>query len=228
MVKKEISINNLLSLHIINNMSQEEELRKMLYEMRTCIEKEDIKAGLPDDAGLTFDIETMILQWHKISDRVQSLKHHIQELDYDIAASVPWGDTVHNSEEGFTEGIPVTRYWTAPKECFEANKENWQYLYAARLVSEGDYLTYFTTYTGKHAQIMMEGASEAKVCPSPASTLIMLQTRAKDTLKFEMLKQNDFAVAHYREVESALGLKDTLKKTKRKKFIQKLRKIFRK
>ena len=71
----------------------------------------------------------------------------------------------------------------------------------------------------------MEGAEEAKVCPSPASTLIMLQTKAKDSLKLEQLKMCDFAVEYYHSVEAALGLKDTLPKTKRKRLISKIKKL---
>lgn len=207
-------------------MTQEVLLTEMLAEMRQCIQKEDVKAGLPDDAGLTYDIDHIFVLWQQFRVKIENLHKYIDSLDYDIAARVPWGDITFDSEEGFTEGLPITRCWTAAKECFEENREIWEMEYEARLISNGDYLSYFTTSTEKGKDIYMEGAEEATVCPSPASTLIMLQTRAKDTLKLEQLKQTDFAVAHYREVEAALGLKDTIKPSKRRRLLYKIRKIF--
>ena len=200
----------------------------MLAEMRVCIQKEDIKAGLPFDAGFTYDIDHIFVFWQQYKIKIENLKKYISSLDYDIAARVPWGDITFNSEEGFTEGVPMTRYWTAPKDCFAENKDMWTELYNIRLISEGEYLSYFISSTKNGTIVNMEGAEEATVCPSPASTLIMLQTKAKDTLKLEMLKQNDFAVAHYREVEDSLGLKDTILLSKRKRIINRIRKIFRK
>lgn len=202
-------------------------LQEMLAEMRACIKKEDVKAGLPFDAGMTYDIEHIFIFWQQFRVKIDNLQKYISSLDYDIAGRVPWGDITFNSEEGFKDDIPVTRCWTCPKDCFAENREQWTLLYNIRLVSEGEFLSYFTSNTDKTQDIIMEGAEEAAVCPSPASTLIMLQTRAKDSLKIEQLKRNDFAVAHYREVESALGLKDTLPSSKRKRLFHNIRKIFR-
>ena len=54
----------------------------------------------------------------------------------------------------------------------------------------------------------------------------MLQTKAKDSLKLEQLKMSDFAVEHYNSVEAALGLKNTLPQTKRKRLLYKIKKLF--
>ena len=199
--------------------------REMLEEMRTCINKEDVKAGLPDETAPDFDIDRIFIFWQQFRMKTNNLKKYIESLDYDIAARVPWGDLTFSSDEGFVEGLPMTRCWTASKECFEANRIIWEKAYSVRLISEGQYLAYFTTSTQKDVEIMMEGAEEAKVCPSPASTLIMLQTKAKDSLKLEQLKMCDFAVEYYHSVEAALGLKDTLPKTKRKRLISKIKKL---
>ena len=45
-------------------------------------------------------------------------------------------------------------------------------------------------------------------------------------MKLEQLKMCDFAVEYYHSVEAALGLKDTLPKTKRKRLITKIKKLF--
>lgn len=207
-------------------MTQELLLREMLAEMRKCITREDARAGLPYDAGMTYDIDHIFVLWQQFRVKIENLCKYIRNLDDEIAARIPWGDITSASEEGFKAGVPVTRFWTAQKDCFEANYPMWKRDFAANLISEGEYLSFFTTSTDYNTTIFMEGAEEAKVCPSPTSTLIMLQTRAKDTLKFEELKRTDFAVAHYLEVEKALGLKDTIRYSKRKRFFRRIRKIF--
>lgn len=206
-------------------MSKELLYREMLAQMRSCIQKEDVKAGLPPAAS-AFDIDSVFIFWQQFCLKVENLKKYIESLDYDIAARVPWGDLTFDSNEGFVEGLPITHCWTAPKECFEAHQERWTEEYGVKMISEGQYLTFFTSSTPKGKEIVMEGAEEAKVCPSPASTLIMLQTKAKDSLKLEQLKMSDFAVEHYNSVEAALGLKNTLPQTKRKRLLYKIKKLF--
>ena len=207
-------------------MLQELLYREMLEEMRKCIQKEDVKAGLPFGNGQGYDIEHIFIYWQQFRLKIDNLNKYITSLDYDIAARLPWGDIIISSEEGFTKGMPITRFWTAPKVAFESAHSRWNELFNINLISEGEYLCYFTTSTSPEVKIEMEGATEASVCPSPASTLIMLQTRAKDALKIETLKRNDFAVEHYRTVENALGLKDTIPATKRKRLLYKIRKLF--
>lgn len=209
-------------------MEQKEELAKVLSEMGKCIQKEDVKVGLPYDTEFTNDAAYLIGLWNQQSKVVADLKHHIEELDYDIQARSPWGDLVVDSTTVFEPDKPVTRYWTAPKDCLESNHDLWSNSYNISVISTGDYLSYFTTTTARDKDIMMEGAEEAKVCPSPVSTLIMLQTRAKDTLKHELIKQEDCAIAHYLEVEAMLGLSDTLKHQKRKIIVDKIKGIFNK
>lgn len=225
---KRIGQQSMGELWDLNNsiMSTELLYREMLAEMRSCIHKEDVKAGLPPAVTEAFDIESVFIFWQQFNLKVENLKKYIESLDYDIAARVPWGDLTFDSEEGFVEGLPITRCWTARKECFETNHERWAEEYGVKKVSEGQYLTFFTSSTPKDQVIVMEGAEEATVCPSPASTLIMLQTRAKDSLKLEQLKMSDYAVEHYRSVEAALGLTDTIHAAKRKKLMFKLRKLF--
>lgn len=208
-------------------MSQELLYREMLAEMRRCINKDDIKAGLPFSADMDYDMEHIFIFWQQFRVKVNSLMKYIEGLDYDIAARLPWGDVEFNSNEGFVEGQPITRYWTATKDCFETNRKVWDKAYNVNITSKGEHLYFFTTSTDKGTEVLMEGAEEAQVCPSPTSTLIMLQTRAKDNLKLEKLKMSDFAVEHYRQVEAALGLKDTIPNTKRKRFLFRIRKIFR-
>lgn len=208
-------------------MLQELLYREMHAEMRRCINKEDIKAGLPFRTDSGYDMEHIFIFWQQFRVKVDNLNKYIEGLDYDIAARVPWGDVEFNSNEGFVEGLPITRYWTATKDCFEANRNSWNEAYNINIASAGEHLYFFTTSTDKDTEIVMEGAEEAQICPSPASTLIMLQTRAKDKLKIEKLKMSDFAVEHYRQVEAALGLKDTIPNTKRKRFLFRIRKIFR-
>lgn len=118
-----------------------------------------------------------------MQELAESLKRYISSLDNDIASRIPWGETLINTDEGFVDGLPVTRFWTSTKDSFNENKDLWVENYNAKFVSKGDFLVYFTTNTLIDEEIIMEGAEEAYVCPSPASTLIMLQTRAKDLLK---------------------------------------------
>ncbi|MCF0180554.1 MAG: hypothetical protein HUJ97_09985 [Bacteroidales bacterium] len=107
----------------------------------------------------------------------------ISDLDNDITNRIPWGDLQVNPDEGFVEGIPITKFWTTSNDCFEQNKEKWTEEYNAKFISKGDFLTYFITKTSPKTEIKIEGAEEAYVCPCPASTLIMMQTKAKDALK---------------------------------------------
>ena len=114
---------------------------------------------------------------------IEELKKYISNLDIDITNRMPWGDLQVNYSEEYIKGSKTTRFWTAPNDCFEANQNNWIERYNANFVSKGDFLTYFTTFTLSDIEIIMEGAEEAYVCPCPTSTLIMMQTRAKDLLK---------------------------------------------
>lgn len=114
---------------------------------------------------------------------INRLKEYITNLDIDIANRMPWGDLFIEPGDPYNKNVPQTRFWTTPNDFYENHKELWNNQYNVRFIFRGDYLTYFTTSTLIDCNIQMDGAEEAYVCPSPASTLIMLQTKAKDLLK---------------------------------------------
>ena len=70
-------------------------------------------------------------------------------------------------------------------------------------------------------------AHSVEVTPSPVSTLIVLQTRAKDSLRQVQLQMGDFSLQHYREVEAALGLTDTIQiPSRRHRLMRTVQRLF--
>ncbi len=114
---------------------------------------------------------------------IDRLKEYITNLDIDITNRMPWGDLFIEPEDTYNKNVPQTRFWTTPNDFYENHKELWDKQYNVKFIFRGEYLTYFTTSTYIDCNIQMDGAEEAYVCPSPASTLIMLQTKAKDLLR---------------------------------------------
>ena len=58
----------------------------MLEEMRTCINKEDVKAGLPDETAPDFDIDRIFIFWQQFRMKTNNLKKYIEIWWYDMSA----------------------------------------------------------------------------------------------------------------------------------------------
>ncbi|MBO7379177.1 MAG: hypothetical protein J6U31_05455, partial [Bacteroidales bacterium] len=120
------------------------------------------------------------------------------------------------------------RFWRASQFEYNRNRREWEDNYQAEIVAFQDDSYYFVTTTPLQATIVLQGADEVTICPSPVSTLITLQTQAKDSLRRTQLEIGDFALQHYRSVEAALGLHDTLViPTKRRRFWNRLVRVCR-
>ena len=52
----------------------------MLEEMRTCINKEDVKAGLPDETAPDFDIDRIFIFWQQFRMKTNNLKKYIENV----------------------------------------------------------------------------------------------------------------------------------------------------
>lgn len=180
------------------SLKQTAHLGKILKEMKQVLKQEDIN-GLPmvKEGG---DMASISVQWQEISSQIETEQKNLHELDKEIKEITPWGDFSHKNIDALTEAGWVTRFWiTSPKKMSPA----WKDEYNAFVIEENKKAVYFITITPTAQQVDIPAAREVTLSPSPISTLIILQTRAKDNLKRLLLQQEDVALAHYREVESA-------------------------
>ena len=183
----------------------------MLHEMRQHLSDSDVRAGLPEaQTSEVHDISVVYAHWEKLTGDVGKQQELLAELEQDIARMEPWGEFPMDRIAQLALQGQSLRFWAAPVEVTERQGAFWADAYQATPVATRDGITYFTTTTPGEVLPVLQGADEVHVVPSPLSTLIMLQTRAKDRLRRLELQQADFALAHYREVEHALGVSDTL------------------
>lgn len=125
------------------------------------------------------------------NSEVLFLQKYIEQLENEINLMFPWGEIdLFEIVLSRNNGIDL-RFWTMESKKFHKELQrsmdptipHWMSLYNARPISESGSLCYFTTRTAQDVEINIPFASPAKMVPSPVSTLIMLQTRAKDMLK---------------------------------------------
>lgn len=202
-------------------------LQEMLGEMRQTLTKEDIKAGVPDCAfDSDVDASTLYVEWIDLQQRLEKQKSIIDDLDQDILRMSPWADFPMSRIDQLAQSGQSLRFWKAREEVFAKNQQLWTDNYQIELANREDGFCYFVTVTPIETSIVLHEAEEVIVSPSPVSTLLSLQTRAKDTLRRIIVEQGDFAMQHYRVVESALGLTDTLVlPTKRRRLLNRLKRL---
>lgn len=204
-------------------------VQQMLAEMRGLLSESDVRAGLPFQTGdSAVDISVLHAQWLQLSSDIEKQKQLLLELDEDLLRMEPWGDSPAEKIIELRRQGQQIRFWRATEEWVERHGAEWADAYQAERVSSRDGFAYFTTITPHDVHFQLEGAEELQIAPSPLSTLIMLQTRAKDRLRQLKLRQADFALAHYREVERELGIEKVWEPESRRHHLAKrLRRFFR-
>lgn len=133
-----------------------------------------------------------------VTEEIQCLKRYIQQLDADIDLMFPWGELELSEVERLRQDGVELKFWTMDKKKFHQELQrsmdptipHWMSRYNAHPVSDAKSLSYFTTKTPIGTEVVIPYASAARMCPSPVSTLIILQTKAKDTLKRLMESHN--------------------------------------
>jgi len=184
-------------------------LSEMLNQMREVLSRDDLRAGLPLQTSAVSDVSPLLAQWVNMQSDYQRQLQMIVDLDDDIVRLQPWGDyPMQRLAQMNNLGMQI-QFWKAPTHLLDAHPE-WVEGYQIERVSSDQTNTWFTTISPIEATVCLEGAMLQQVPPSPVSTLIMLQTRAKDAAKQTLNRMGDFALQHYLVIESALGLHDTL------------------
>jgi V/A-type H+-transporting ATPase subunit I len=173
----------------------------MLEQMRATLKKEDLEALPALPQGITYEVERIEVAWQDLCSQIAEEQRNMVNLEHDIQAVAPWGDFSFESIHKLTMAGWTVRFWTvSPKDL----RPEWTKEHHATVINRTPKLVYFITLTRSADELTaLPGATEVHLGPSPQSTLIMLQTRAKDDLKKLRIKQGDFALAHYREMEDA-------------------------
>lgn len=214
-----------------------ERLRVVLTQMASCLQPEDLQD--PHDAvALNIDeTSRLLVQWGNLCNSMEGLHRHMQELDADIVRMQPWGDFDVVKLEQLRQHECQVLFWTMPIDVFATQvSEPWTVDSQVQLVSEDASLAYFITLQLGNEEIAMPPeATRVEICPCPVSTLIMLQTRDKDSLKRLQTMQGDFALAHYAELRETLrtllpagAILPGQKLSHRQQLKARLKKLFRK
>lgn len=214
-----------------------ERLRGALTQMASCLQPEDLQDV---QEAQTLDVDAtsrLLVQWGNLCSSMEGLRRHMQELDADITRMQPWGDFDVVKLEQLRQHECQILFWTMPIDVFASQaSEPWAVDSQAQLVSEDTSQAYFITLQlGNEEVAMPPEATRVEICPCPVSTLIMLQTRDKDSLKRLQTMQGDFALAHYAELRETLrtllpagSMLPGQKLSRRQQLKARLKKLFRK
>lgn len=212
-------------------------LHRAVSQMTACLQHEDL-IDLQEQQPLEAeDVARLLWQWEDLCNSIDGLNRHIQELDADIVRMQPWGDFDVVKVEQLRERDCRVRFWKMPVSLMASMAaESWYTDHQATVISHDQANAYFITVSlGDEQPAMPLQAKEIEICPCPVSTLIMLQTRDKDSLKRIHNLQGDFALAHYAELRETLrhllppGAELPKKKISHRQAIKtRLKKIFRK
>lgn len=180
-------------------------IRQVLIEMGSLLKAED--QPVVDVEPPTETICLRILNhWESMTHSLHGIKQHMLSLEQDIVKMQPWGNfDVMKVEQLATEGCHI-RFWTMPIPKFalysaEATDQSVRFY---PVTQDSEFCYFVTVSEGQETLRMPDGASEVEICPCPVSTLIMLQTRDKDTLKKMETLLGDYALVHYGEVYASL------------------------
>ena len=181
-------------------------LRRVVTEMGALLRQED-QPVMPDEAPGEAITLRIMNHWESMIHSVHGIKLHAQNLEQDIVKMQPWGNfDVMKVEELRAMGCHV-RFWTMPVEALSGHEtEEWFVGSQALIVAQDTETGYFVTVSTDEALLpqLPKEAKEVEICPCPVSTLIMLQTRDKDSLKKMETLMGDYALVHYGEVYAAL------------------------
>ena len=189
---------------------EEVDTRRMLVvlnEMGALLNEDDqpkIEESPSEEALLR-----VLNHWEAMKQSMQGIKEHMQSLEQDIVKMQPWGDfDVMKVEQLSHHGCHI-RFWKMNSELLSSRlAESWFVDCNVLIVTQDIEMTYFITVTDNEDRPPVPAeAEEVIICPCPVSTLIMLQTRDKDTLKKMETLLGDYALVHYGEVYSALRKK---------------------
>ncbi len=183
-----------------------ERLRLAVRQMSECLQQEDL-GDLQAAAILNLEDTTrLLMQWESICNGISGLNRHMKELDEDIARMQPWGDFDVVKLNQLQQHDCNVMFWKMPVSIMATmTTESWYNDYQATIISHDQSDAYFITISLMNETPEMPALAERlEICPCPVSTLIMLQTRDKDSLKRMQTKQGDFALAHYAELRETL------------------------
>ncbi len=192
------------------NDEEEADTQRMLHvlnEMGALLDEDDqpkIEESPSEEALLR-----ILNHWESMIHSVQGIKEHMQSLEQDIVKMQPWGDfDVMKVEQLAHHGCQI-RFWKMDSTRLSAQlTDPWFIDYNALIVAQDSETSYFVTVSDNSNRPPVPAeAEEVNICPCPVSTLIMLQTRDKDSLKRMETLLGDYALVHYGEVYSALRKK---------------------
>lgn len=182
-----------------------ERLRRVLVEMSQLLDPDEqprLDSVPPSD-----EVCLRILNhWEQLGTSLSGIREHIESLDRDISLMQPWGDfDVMKVEQLAAKGIYV-HFWRIEVGKLPPEADVASYVeHQARVVSQDAQWVYFVTVDDEPTPgLVAVGAEAVEVCPCPISTLIMLQTRDKDSLRRIETLRGDYALAHFDEVYAAL------------------------
>lgn len=179
-------------------------IRRVLTEMSQHLTLDDqLRLDVPPP---TDEIRLRIMNhWEQLTQSITGIHDHMKSLENDIAKMQPWGDfDVIKVEQLAALGVYVKFWRIAHKKLPAQNNEQAMIEQQLCPISQDAEWVYFVTINADDEHPAPVGAEPIEICPCPISTLIMLQTRDKDSLRrFEMLRE-DYALAHYSEMYAAL------------------------
>lgn len=185
--------------------SEVSRLQLVLDQMGAMLQRQDqpdMQIVAPDQAALL----RILNHWEQMVRSAQGLRQHMQSLEQDIVKMQPWGDfDVMKVEQLASQGCHI-RFWQMPTHqlALRVAEGCWEDCHM-QVVGRDTELSYFVTVSiGQQPVSMPDEAHEVDICPCPVSTLIMLQTRDKDSLRKLDTLMGDYALCHYGEVYNAL------------------------
>lgn len=182
-----------------------ERIRRVLTEMAQMLDADErprVNEPAPSD-----EIRLRILNhWEQMTDAVAGIKKHCESLEHDIAKMQPWGDFDVLKVEALASRGVMVKFWRIGTNSLPSRgDEDLLRLHQISLISQDADWIYFVTISTEGEDLQLPAEVErVDICPCPVSTLIMLQTRDKDTIKRLETLRGDYALAHYAEMHAAL------------------------
>jgi len=180
-------------------------LRQVLDEMGAMLQAEDqpnMTETAPDQAACL----RILNHWEQMMLSANGLRQHMQSLERDIEKMQPWGNFDVMKIEQLANAGCMVRFWQMPAHLVALRMaEGYWNSCELREIARDQETCYFVTVSTTDTVLNAPAeAHEVEICPCPISTLIMLQTRDKDSLKKLETLQGDYALCHYGEVYNAL------------------------
>lgn len=180
-------------------------LRQVLDEMGAMLQTEDqpnMAETAPDEAACL----RILNHWEQMMLSAAGHRQHMMSLERDIQKMQPWGNfDVMKVEQLASAGCQI-RFWRIAAHLLPLRlaEGTWN-CNNLKVVTQDLETAYFVTITTETETAPEPAdAEEVDICPCPVSTLIMLQTRDKDSLRQLETLQGDYALCHYGEVYNAL------------------------